>query len=269
MNGRVYDPEIARFISADPVLSDPTYLQSYNRYSYVWNNPLRMTDPSGFEPHGTGTDGYDSHPNYDHDNNRWDHDKDHSKENKKWDKEHKVEVTKGDKNQTVIKDSSGNTLYDAGERARKIEQQKEWDQWALENPIPPESGLGTVSILGLFPARAVSSGLFSGVANRGWKLGDDIYNLTTKGNQPSWTTVRTRFWKNESTMPSAANKYGAENVERMAKGRAPQRYNADKGGIESMELSHEPIPFRGGGKDFIPRWPQDHAAVDPFRRPGY
>ncbi|WCN14256.1 hypothetical protein GV054_15275 [Marinomonas mediterranea] len=49
MNGRVYDPEIARFTSADPIIQDPTYLQNYNRYSYTWNNPLRYTDPSGFE----------------------------------------------------------------------------------------------------------------------------------------------------------------------------------------------------------------------------
>jgi RHS repeat-associated core domain len=48
MNGRVYDPEIARFTSADPFINKPTYLQSYNRYSYVWNSPLRLVDPSGF-----------------------------------------------------------------------------------------------------------------------------------------------------------------------------------------------------------------------------
>ncbi|WCN10212.1 RHS repeat domain-containing protein [Marinomonas mediterranea] len=29
MNGRVYDPEIARITSADPLISEPTYLQSY------------------------------------------------------------------------------------------------------------------------------------------------------------------------------------------------------------------------------------------------
>jgi hypothetical protein len=52
-------------------------------------------------------------------------------------------------------------------------------------------------------------------------------------------------------------------------GAPPQRFNPDKGGMESMELSHEPIPFRNGGTSFVPRWPQDHAAVDPFRRPGY
>jgi RHS repeat-associated protein len=48
MNGRVYDPTIARFISADPQIQSPLYSQNYDRYSYVLNNPLRFTDPSGF-----------------------------------------------------------------------------------------------------------------------------------------------------------------------------------------------------------------------------
>jgi len=48
MNGRVYDAEIGRFVSADPFIQSPNNLQSYNRYSYVQNNPLRYTDPSGY-----------------------------------------------------------------------------------------------------------------------------------------------------------------------------------------------------------------------------
>lgn len=48
MNGRIYDPALARFLSADPIIQAPDNMQSYNRYSYVWNNPLSMTDPSGF-----------------------------------------------------------------------------------------------------------------------------------------------------------------------------------------------------------------------------
>ena len=48
MNGRVYDPSIGRFISADPTVPDPLYSQSFNRYSYVYNSPLEYTDPSGF-----------------------------------------------------------------------------------------------------------------------------------------------------------------------------------------------------------------------------
>jgi RHS repeat-associated protein len=48
MNGRVYDPMVARFMSADTTIQNPEHGQSYNRYSYVWNNPTNLTDPSGF-----------------------------------------------------------------------------------------------------------------------------------------------------------------------------------------------------------------------------
>lgn len=48
MNGRIYDPLIGRFMSADPYIQAPDNLQSYNRYAYVMNNPLAFTDPSGY-----------------------------------------------------------------------------------------------------------------------------------------------------------------------------------------------------------------------------
>ena len=48
MNGRVYDPHLARFVSADPVIDGVTSVQGYNRYAYVHNNPLIYTDPSGY-----------------------------------------------------------------------------------------------------------------------------------------------------------------------------------------------------------------------------
>jgi RHS repeat-associated protein len=48
MNGRIYDPTLARFMSTDPIIQSPYSTQSFNRYSYVWNNPLSATDPSGF-----------------------------------------------------------------------------------------------------------------------------------------------------------------------------------------------------------------------------
>jgi hypothetical protein len=47
MNGRVYDPVIARFLSPDPYVQSPDYSQNFNRYSYALNNPLKFTDPSG------------------------------------------------------------------------------------------------------------------------------------------------------------------------------------------------------------------------------
>lgn len=48
MNGRIYDPVLGRFLSADPFIQSPYNLQSYNRYAYVMNNPFMYTDPSGY-----------------------------------------------------------------------------------------------------------------------------------------------------------------------------------------------------------------------------
>jgi len=61
LGGRVYDPKLGRFLSADPVLGDPRRPQTLNPYSYVMNNPLAYTDPSGFTDEMVVADkGYDS-----------------------------------------------------------------------------------------------------------------------------------------------------------------------------------------------------------------
>ena len=49
MKGRLYDPKLRRFITPDPFVTDPFNPQGLNRYSYVQNNPLTYTDPSGFD----------------------------------------------------------------------------------------------------------------------------------------------------------------------------------------------------------------------------
>jgi RHS repeat-associated protein len=52
MHGRIYDPKTGRFLQADPPLvQSPYWSQGLNRYSYVFNNPLSFTDPSGFDDH--------------------------------------------------------------------------------------------------------------------------------------------------------------------------------------------------------------------------
>ncbi|MFV1872342.1 MAG: RHS repeat-associated core domain-containing protein [Oleiphilus sp.] len=48
MNGRIYDPNLGKFLSADPLIQAPYNSQSYNRYAYVMNNPLSLIDPSGY-----------------------------------------------------------------------------------------------------------------------------------------------------------------------------------------------------------------------------
>ena len=47
---RAYDPVIGRFVSPDTAVPDPSNPQSLNRYSYVYNNPLKYNDPSGNSP---------------------------------------------------------------------------------------------------------------------------------------------------------------------------------------------------------------------------
>ena len=49
MNGRVYNPIIGRFLTPDPTIPFAEVQQSYNRYSYVRNNPLKYTDPTGYK----------------------------------------------------------------------------------------------------------------------------------------------------------------------------------------------------------------------------
>ena len=48
MGGRIYDGRIGRFLQADPFVQFENNSQSHNRYSYVLNNPMSHTDPSGY-----------------------------------------------------------------------------------------------------------------------------------------------------------------------------------------------------------------------------
>ena len=49
MHARYCSPGMGRFFSADPVLGDSGLPQSWNRYAYVRNNPMRYVDPHGRE----------------------------------------------------------------------------------------------------------------------------------------------------------------------------------------------------------------------------
>ena len=46
---RYYDPEVARFVQADSIIPDEYDTQAHDRYAYVRNNPLNLTDPSGHD----------------------------------------------------------------------------------------------------------------------------------------------------------------------------------------------------------------------------
>ena len=52
MNGRVYDPSSASFLTPDPLVSRPAWAHAFHPYAYVVNNPTNAVDPTGFEPVG-------------------------------------------------------------------------------------------------------------------------------------------------------------------------------------------------------------------------
>ena len=54
MNGRLYDPQLGRFLSPDPIVAAPGSGQSWNSYSYVSNSPLSFVDPGGQFQAGVG-----------------------------------------------------------------------------------------------------------------------------------------------------------------------------------------------------------------------
>ncbi len=57
MNARYYHPQLGRFVSPDSIVPEPGNPQSYNRYSYSYNDPVNYTDPSGHcagNPDGVG-----------------------------------------------------------------------------------------------------------------------------------------------------------------------------------------------------------------------
>ncbi len=46
-NGRMYAPTFSCFLSPDNYIQSPDFSQSFNRYAYCLNNPLKYVDPSG------------------------------------------------------------------------------------------------------------------------------------------------------------------------------------------------------------------------------
>ena len=55
MNGRMYDPVMSSFLSADRYVQDPASAQGFNRYAYCMYNPLRFVDPTGWLSGSTGS----------------------------------------------------------------------------------------------------------------------------------------------------------------------------------------------------------------------
>ena len=93
---------------------------------------------------------------------------------------------------------------------------------------------------------------------RGWKVGDDITNLTRAGKDPSWSTVRQRYWKNQAYY--APYKF-PQDISRMKKGLAPIGWDGF-----SMQLHH---PHGRDGLNFYkfkPLTRTEHILEHKYRR---
>ena len=125
-----------------------------------------------------------------------------------------------------------------------------WDDF-LESPSLVNLGWAALDTLALLPGVPSSGYARRGVevvssishANKakdvakvGWKVGDNISNLTRAGNVPSWSTVRQRYWKNEAL--TNYKEYSPEDLLRMSQGRAPLALNPNNGKMYPMELHY-------------------------------
>lgn len=59
-NARWYDPAVSRFMSADSIIPDLYNPQSWDRYSYVRNNPVNFNDPTGYKACSSDGNSFDS-----------------------------------------------------------------------------------------------------------------------------------------------------------------------------------------------------------------
>ncbi len=127
--------------------------------------------------------------------------------------------------------------------------------------VPCAGGLGEIIRSLKTAGKAVDALDTANDIKKGWKLGESVTNLTKAGNIPSWSTIRSRYWKNKALC--SATDYSSSNISRMKKGLAPLVEYGGK--MYPMELHH---PYGRVGQNifiFMESTPWDHAAVDVFR----
>ena len=159
MNGRVQDPVLGRFVSADPFITEPGLTQNYNRYSYVYNNPLRFRDPSGFGATDCGESGSSNSQPDTYDSS----DDDESDGYKNGSSESGSGAADCSPDQSHVPDAGG--TQETGEQAEIVvtgERPKPDSADEPERQPPPRDGVPDPNRGGDFPTNQNSSGTAGG-----------------------------------------------------------------------------------------------------------
>ena len=202
LQSRYYDPNTCRFINADSYASTGQSYLGYNMFAYCGNNPVERTDADG----------------------------------EFWD-----------------------LIFDVVSLVTSVVDviQNPDDPWAwaglvgdiVDVAVPFVGGVGEVTkaagavskTADLVDSAADAVKTAGNVADtgkavkKGWKVGDDITNLTSAGKEPSWSTIRSRYWKNQAEKRVENELYDLtqDNISRMKKGLAPIGNDG-----KSVELHH-------------------------------
>lgn len=113
--------------------------------------------------------------------------------------------------------------------------------------IPFVGGIGETTRVLKAASQAAELADKAADVKKGWKVGDDITNLTKAGKVPSWSTLRSRYWKNRAYYFPDDFKDAPENLKRMKAGRAP--LVKEDGVFRPKELHH--ILGRKGNNYYI------------------
>jgi len=232
---RWYDPILFRFTSRDPVTGNYQEPMTLHAYLYCLNNPVNRTDPQGRFSFSIG--GFLSavsiglfYTSYANAPGQDDY------------------IYTNDAGGEMVTGLAGSIiLCGTGHAANQI-----FGPWIRRH-------LTINKLLGRQGSKAIAPN-----STRGWKVGDPINNLTSRGKTPKWDTVRNRYWKNRAHN-AKQGQFSEANLSRMKKGLAPQKYNRNTGKFESVELHHIVPQSEGGLFYFIEMTPEQHAATDTFR----